>query len=55
MRNAANKITNLIDSYTANIFLSFIENQSDMELFVVLTLALIGSEGPCTARYIAAA
>ena len=42
MRNAVNKITNLIDPYTENHFLSFIENLSDMELSVVLTLALSG-------------
>ena len=42
MRNAVNKMTNLIDPYTENHFLSFIENLSDMELSVVLTLALSG-------------
>ena len=42
MRNAANKMTNPIDPYTENNFLSFIENLSDMELSVVLTLALSG-------------
>ena len=42
MRNAVNKMTNLIDPYTENHFLSFIENLSDMELSVVLTLVLSG-------------
>ena len=42
MRNAANKMTNPIDPYTENNFLSFIENLCDMELSVVLTLALSG-------------
>ena len=44
IRNAANKMTNPIDPYTENHFLSFIENLSDIELSVVLTQALSGCQ-----------
>ena len=54
MRNTANKMTNPIDPHTENIFLSFIEI-SERKGSVVVTPALFDYQGPCTARYIAAA
>ena len=54
MRNAANKMTNPIDPCTENHFLSFIEI-SERNGSVVVTPALFDYQGPCTARYIAAA
>ena len=61
MRNKANKMTNPIDSYTENLFCHLLKYLTEMDLSAVLTpalsdyLTLIGSEGPCTAHYIAAA
>ena len=54
MRNTANKMTDPIDPYTENRFLSFIEI-SEQNGSVVVTPALFDYQGPCTARYIAAA
>ena len=54
MRNTANKMTNPIDPYTENNFLSLIEI-SERNGSVVVTPALFDYQGPCAARYIAAA